>query len=113
AIFHSKRLKDSSYLQKLLDETLILKDPYLVTVAEFALYFDGSSSHREMKQQLHKTYLKMKPVTKELLKQPASRLRFSTLDLIESNQQITIITEGTTDVEILEHAYTILTNGNI
>src|SRR5690606_34120199 len=33
AIFHSKRINDSSYLQKLLDETSILKDPYLVTIA--------------------------------------------------------------------------------
>lgn len=113
AIFHSKRISDSSYLQKLLDSTNILKDPYLVTVAEFALYFDRSADHKEMKDQLHKTYIKMKPVTKDLLSLPANRLRFSNLDLIESNKRVTIITEGPTDAEILEHAFTILTNGKI
>lgn len=113
AIFHSKRINDSSYLKKLLDETSILKDPYLVTVAEFALYFDSSSEHKIMKQQLHNNFLKMKDVTKDLIKLPANRLRFSPLDLIESNKTTTIITEGYTDVEILEHAFTILTNGKI
>src|SRR5690554_621028 len=40
AIFHSKRLKNSSFLQKIFYETSMLKDPYLVTIADFALYFD-------------------------------------------------------------------------
>ena len=113
AIFHSKRMGNSSYLQKLLDETSILKDPYLVTVAEFALYFNSSSDHREMKQQLQKAYDKMGPVTKELINLPATRLRFSNLDLIESKKKVTLITEGPTDAEILEHAFTTLTNGKI
>ena len=113
AIFHSNRISDSSFLQKLLDETSILKDPYLVTVAEFALYFDRSSDHKEMKQQLHNAFDKMKNVTKDLLKLPANRLRFSNLDLIESNKRVTLITEGPTDAEILEHAFTTLTNGRI
>ncbi|SFS33862.1 NACHT domain-containing protein [Lutibacter maritimus] len=113
AIFHSKRISNSQYLQKLLDETSILKDPYLVTVAEFALYFNSSSDHKDIKQQLGKAYLKMKNVTKDLIKLPANRLRFSNLDLIESNKKITLITEGSTDAEILEHAFTILTNNKI
>lgn len=113
AIFHSKRLNDSSYLQKLLDETALLKDPYLVTVAEYALYFNSSTDHREIKQQLNKAYLKMSPVTKDLVKLPANRLRFSNLDLIESHKKVTLITEGPTDAEIIEHAFTILTNGQI
>ena len=96
-----------------MDETSLLKDPYLVTVAEFALYFNSSSDHKEMKQQLHKAYNKMGDVTKELINLPANRLRFSNLDLIESNKKVTLITEGPTDSEILEHAFTILTNGKI
>lgn len=113
AIFHSKRLGDSSYLQKLLDETALLKDPYLVTVAEYALYYNSSTDHKELKQQLHKAYSKMSPVTKDLIKLPANRLRFSNLDLIESHKRVTLITEGPTDAEIIEHAFTILTNGQI
>lgn len=111
AIFHSKRIGNSYYLQKLLDDTSILKDPYLVTVAEYALYFNSSSDHKELKQQLHKAYHKMGNVTKDLIRLPANRLRFSSLDLIESNKKVTLITEGSTDAEIIEHAFTILTNG--
>jgi len=113
AIFHSKRIGDSSYLQKLMNETLILKNAYLVTVAEFALYFDSTTDQREIKKQLHKAYNKFSDVTKNLIKLPANRLRFSPLDSIESNKRVTLITEGNTDAEILEHAFTILTNNKI
>jgi hypothetical protein len=113
AIFHSKRIGDSTYLQRLMDTTAILKDPYLVTVAEFSLYFDSSSDHREMKKELHKSYNAMEDVTKDLIKIPANRLRFSNLDLIESNKKVTLITEGPTDAEIYEHAFNILSNGRI
>lgn len=113
AVFHSNKIGDSSYLLKLLDETTILKNPYLVTVAEFALYFDRSSDHKEIKGQLHKAYLKLNNVTKSLIEIPADRLRFSNLDLIESNKKVTLICEGPTDVEILEHAYNVLSNNRI
>ncbi|MFA5557031.1 MAG: NACHT domain-containing protein [Flavobacteriaceae bacterium] len=109
AIFHSKRLRNSSFLQMLFDETTLLKDPYLVTLAEFALYFDSTSYHKDMKQQLHKAYVRFSPVIKDFLKQPASQLRFSKLDLIEPNKKLTIITEGITDALIIEHAYHVLT----
>lgn len=111
AIFHSKRLRNSSFLQKLFDETSLLKDPYLVTIADFALYFDSGSYHKELKQQLHKAYLRFNPVVKDLLKLPANQLRFSKIDLIEPNKKLTIITEGITDALIIERAYQILTRG--
>lgn len=113
AIFHSNRIGDSSYLSRLLDETLILKDPYLVTVADFSLYFDGTNHHREMKQLIHKSYSKMSNVTKALIDTPAQKLRFSRLDLIESDKSVMLITEGSTDAEILEHAFTVLTKGMV
>jgi energy-coupling factor transporter ATP-binding protein EcfA2 len=113
AIFHSKKFNDSSYLKLLFDETKLLKDPYLVTIAEFALYFDSGSEHKLMKQQLHQVFLKMSNVTRDLIKLPASRLRFSALDSIESRKKVTIVTEGPTDAEILEHAFSVLTDGKI
>lgn len=113
AIFHSKKFNNSSYLQKLFDETTLLKDPYLVTIADFALYFDNGSEHKIMKQQLHQAFLKMSDVTRNLIKLPASKLRFSSLDLIESKKNVTVVTEGPTDAEILEHAFTVLTDGKI
>lgn len=111
AIFHSKKFKDSSYLQRLFDETRLLKDPYLVTIAEFALYFNSGSEHKLIKKQLHSAFVKLSDVTKGLIKLPVSKLRFSPLDLIEPKKNVTIITEGSTDAEIIEHAFTILTNG--
>ncbi len=111
AIFHSKRLSDSSFLNRLFDDSKILKDPYLVTIAEFSLYFDSSDDHKEIRKRLHKAYSKMGDVTKALLSVPASKLRFTSLDMIDSKKRITLITEGPTDVEILEKAFVILTNG--
>lgn len=113
AIFHSKKFHNSSYLQKLFDETALLKDPYLVTIADFALYFDSGAEHKLMKQQLHQAFVKMNDVTRDLIKLPASKLRFSPLDLIESKKRVTLITEGPTDAEIIEHAFTVLTDGKI
>lgn len=113
AIFHSHRIGDSSYLIRLLDERSFLKDPYLVTVGSFALYFDKSSEHKEMKQQIKVAYDKLQKVTKSLIETPANRLRFSNLDTIESDKKVVIITEGPTDAEIIEHAYTIISNGKI
>lgn len=113
AIFHSKKFSDSSYLKILFDETKLLKDPYLVTIADFALYFDSGSEHKVMKQKLHQVFLKMSDVTRNLIKLPASKLRFSPLDSIESRKKVTIVTEGPTDAEILEHAFTVLTDGKI
>lgn len=113
AIFHSKKFNNSSYLQNLFDETTLLKDPYLVTIADFALYFDSGAEHKMMKQQLHQAFIKMNDVTRNLIKLPASKLRFSPLDLIESKKKVTLITEGPTDAEILEHAFTVLTDGKI
>jgi ABC-type dipeptide/oligopeptide/nickel transport system ATPase subunit len=113
AIFHSHRLKDSSLLNKLLDETQLLNDPYLVTVAEFALHFDNSDDHKEIKNQIHKSFLRFGDVANELLSTPIKRLRFSKLDMVQSNKPVTLITEGKTDVEIIEHAYSVLTDGKI
>lgn len=113
AIFHSKRIGDSSFLQRLLDETSILKDPYLTTLADFSLYFNATDHHREMKQQVHNAFSKMSAVSKELINTPANRLRFTNLDFINSHKKVVLITEGPTDAEILEHAFFILTNGKI
>lgn len=113
AIFHSKKFNNSSYLKKLFDETTLLKDPYLVTIADFALYFDSGTEHKQMKIQLHQAFMKMSDVTRDLIKLPASKLRFSPLDLIESKKKVILVTEGPTDAEILEHAFTVLTNGKI
>jgi hypothetical protein len=94
-----------------LDDSNILKDPYLVTIAEFSLYFDNTGDHKDIKKRLHKAYNKMSAVTKKLLSTPANQLRFSNLDMIESNKRVSLITEGPTDVEILETAYKVLTRG--
>ncbi|MFY0714650.1 NACHT domain-containing protein [Seonamhaeicola sp. NFXS20] len=113
AIFHSTRIHNSSYLNRLIDETDILNDPYLTTIAEFALYFDSSKYHQELKRKIHKAFSSKEKVTDVLRTHPISKLRFSNLDVIQSNKKVVLITEGETDVEILEHAYTVLTGNKI
>ncbi len=109
AVFHSRQLQDSSYLEVLLDDTAILNDPYLTTVANFALAFDNKSHHKELKKTIRKAIRKNTQVVNALLDKPASQLRFTPLDMISGNRKVKIITEGKSDAIILEHAFSILT----
>lgn len=111
-IFHSKRLNDSSLLQKLIFDSEILKDPSLVTIAEFSIYFNRSEEHKKMKKELKKSFLKMNDVIRILLNTPAKRLRFSNLDTINPLKKVLLLTEGSTDVDILEKAYHALTGNS-
>jgi hypothetical protein len=113
AIFHSNRIKDSSYLDRLIEDTELLNDVYLTTIAEFALYFDSSKYHQELKNKIEKSFSKTTQISDVLRTHPISKLRFSDFDVIHSQKKVVIITEGETDIEILEHAYTILTDNKI
>ncbi len=113
AILHSNRIKDSSYLDRLLEETKLLNDVYLTTIAEFALYFDSSKYHQSIKKKIDKSFSKTKNVSQVLRTHPISKLRFSDFDVIQSHRKVVLITEGETDVDILEHAYTVLTDNKI
>ncbi|WP_417559055.1 NACHT domain-containing protein [Mesoflavibacter zeaxanthinifaciens] len=113
AVFHSPRLKDSSLLEILIEKTALLKDPYLTTIAEYSLYFDRSDNHKELKKEIHKSFVRLNSVTKKLLSTPAKNLRFTHLDMIQADKKVKIITEGKTDAIILEHAYSVLTQGRI
>ncbi len=113
AVLHSNRIKDSSYLDRLLDDTNMLNDVYLTTIAEFALYFDSTKYHQDLKKKIDKSFSKTINVSEVLRTHPISKLRFSDFDVIQSNKKVVLITEGETDVEILEHAYTILTDNKI
>ena len=113
AIFHSNRIKDSSYLDRLIEDTELLNDVYLTTIAEFALYFDSSKYHQELKKKIDKSFSKTTKISDVLRSHPISKLRFSDFDVIQSQKKIVLITEGDTDIEILEHAYTVLTDNKI
>lgn len=113
AIFHSQRLKDSSYLEKMINDTYLLSDVYLTTVAEFALYFDSSGTHQELKKKIQKAFDKKKDITSLLRSFPVSKLRFSNFDVIGTSKKYLLVTEGETDAEIIEHAYTVLTGDKI
>lgn len=109
AVFHSKQLNDSSYLWKLLDETKLLNDPYLTTVANFSLAFNSSTEHNELKKVVRKAISKYDNVVKALMAKPARQLRYSNLDILSAERNVKIVTEGKTDTRIIEHAYSILT----
>lgn len=110
ATFHSQRLNDSSFLEKLIDETKLLNDPILTNIANISLYFDNSASHKEIKKLIVKSYKKFDDINKALISKPARNIRFTALDTIHTNKRTKIITEGKTDAQIIEHAFSILTN---
>lgn len=110
ATFHSQRLNDSSFLEKLIDETKLLNDPILTNIANISLYFDNSESHKEIKKLIVKSYKKFDDINKALVKKPARNLRFTALDTIHTDKRTKIITEGKTDAQIIEHAFSVLTN---
>lgn len=109
AVFHSKQLNDSSYLWKVLDETKLLNDPYLTTVANFALAFNNSAEHNQLKKVVRKAISKYDDVVTALMAKPARQLRFSNLDILSAERKVKIVTEGKTDAKIIEHAYSVLT----
>lgn len=109
ATFHSPRLKNSSFLEKLIDETKILNDPILTNIANISLYFDNSESHKEIKNTIAKSFKKFDEINKMLFEKPARLIRFTALDTINPNKRVKIITEGKTDAQIIEHAFRILT----
>ncbi len=84
---NSTRLNSIQYIDKLIEETEITSNPYLSLIALFAIDMNGTSS-TEIKKELKKSLKKNPSAVKEI-------------------QEAT----GKTDVQIIEHAYMTLMNG--
>jgi energy-coupling factor transporter ATP-binding protein EcfA2 len=106
----SKRINENSELEEVIN-TNIMKEPSLLVLTELAIDLLGKEKYKEFKNELKKKYYNLDKLKKRIVELPASKLRFSNLDTISSNKEVTLIVEGKTDAEIIEHAYYVLTNG--
>lgn len=110
---NSKRINESSQLEKLIFESNLTHDPSLVMLADLALEMSKGENYKELKKAVKKDYHKLSEPLKRLTDIPAGKLRFTNYDTIRSERRYIVITEGKTDARILEHAFMILTSGNM
>ncbi|RYE27461.1 MAG: NACHT domain-containing protein [Sphingobacteriaceae bacterium] len=110
---NSKRINESYQLENLIFKSNITNDPSLVILADLALEMSKTDNYKDLKKVLKKDYHKLSAPVKKLTEIPASKLRFSLYDSIRADRKIVLITEGKTDAIIIEHAFTVLTGGNL
>ncbi len=107
----SKRIGNSMYLEKLLDDTDLLKNPNLNSIAMFSFDLLGKKTYGDMRRELQAKFNSLNAVRSRLIETSTSKLRFSLIDSIKPDRRVKIFVEGKTDAQILEHAYMVLTNG--
>ncbi len=107
---NSPRLNSIEFIDKLIEETEITSNPYLSLIALFAIDINGTSSS-DIKKELKKSLKKNPSAVKEIQESSLGKLRFSALDNIYPKRKVKLIVEGKTDVQIIEHAYMTLMNG--
>ncbi|HLT87514.1 NACHT domain-containing protein [Parapedobacter defluvii] len=110
---NSKRINESSYLEELIFNSNLTNDASLAMLATLALDMNKSENYKELKKAVKKDYNKLSAPLKKLTDIPAGKLRFSNYDTIRSERKVILITEGKTDARILEHAFMVLTEGNL
>lgn len=109
----SKRIEESSELEELIEDKDIFKDPSLYAILDFSLGFLEKEKYKKLKDEIRKDhYRRISDPVRELIKLPASRLRFTNLDTLAIERKVQLVVEGKTDAEIIEHAYYCLTGGN-
>ncbi|WP_299212251.1 NACHT domain-containing protein [uncultured Aquimarina sp.] len=107
---NSPRLDAIEHLEKLIDETEITSNPYLSLIAHFAISLN-ENSNEDLKKELKKSLNKNPKIVKEIQGASLSKMRFSPLDSIHPKRKVKLIVEGKTDVQIIEHAFMVLRNG--
>jgi ABC-type dipeptide/oligopeptide/nickel transport system ATPase component len=107
---NSPRLAELKHLEKLIDETEITSNAYLSLIAHFAISISDNSD-LELKKELKKSIKKNPAIVKELQDSSLSKVRFSLLDSIHPEREVLLIVEGQTDVQIIEHAFMVLKDG--
>lgn len=107
----SKRIGNSTYLEKLLDDKTLLKDPNLNSIALFSFDLLGKHTYSDMRKELQSKFNSLNEIRPILIESSTSKLRFSLIDSIKPDRKVKIFVEGKTDAQIIEHAYMVLTNG--
>lgn len=110
----SKRINYPIALEELIEEKELFRDPSLYLLLDFGLELFGKEKYKKLKANIKKEHFnRISAPVKELIKLPASRLRFTSLDTLSENRKVKLVVEGKTDAEIIEHAFICLTNGNL
>ncbi len=110
-VLESKRLNDSSFLEKIIENKDIMSTPELYAILNTTLSAWGEP-YADMKNKLYKDFgTKISVPVKELLNMPAKKLRFSKLNTIGEKKCVKLVVEGKTDAIIIEYAYRVLTGG--
>lgn len=112
-ILDSRRISYSKALETIIDDDSIMKEPTLYSILDFSFSTLGGEKYDKLKKEIRENYFpKISEPVKELIKLPASRVRFTKLDTVLSDKKVQLVVEGKTDAEIIEHAYYVLTNGS-
>lgn len=110
----SKRINEPKALEELIEDKELFKDPSLYILLDFGLDLFGREKYKKLKASIKKQHFnRISEPVRELIKLPASRLRFTNLDTLSENKKVKIIVEGKTDAEIIEHAFYCLTKGSL
>lgn len=107
---NSPRLSSIKHLEGLIDDTDITSDSYLSLIAYFAITLN-ENTNEDIKKELKKSLNKNPSIISNLQNKTLSKMRFSPLDSIHPRRKVKLIVEGKTDVQIIEHAYTVLREG--
>lgn len=107
----SKRIGNSTFLEKLIDDNSLLKDPNLYSIATFSFDLLGKNAYADMRKELQRKFYSLNDLRSKLIETSTSKIRFSLIDSIKPDRKVKIFVEGKTDAQIIEHAYMVLTNG--
>lgn len=115
----SPRIGEIENMKRLLYDTPLLNDPLFERLLDFGVSLAGNKELYEIKEDLKRPAKAVKSKSDIVqynkyaeqlyLTAPIGRLRFSVYDRIYPDRKFLILTEGKTDAQIIEHAFTILT----
>src|SRR5699024_11208483 len=111
-VLNSKRIGSDDELETLIFNSRILSNDYLALIADMGVNLFKGDNYKELQKATKKALNSSNEIViKKLLDTPANRIRFTSIDQITSEKKVRLFTEGKTDVEIIEHAFIVLTGG--
>jgi hypothetical protein len=107
----SKRIGSENEFEKLVYESNFLNKPLLALLANFASDYLIENNKPKFKKDIANKVKDLNDPIRAYLKEPINKLRFTNQDIINPSHDVTILVEGKTDAIIIEHAYSVLTDG--
>ncbi len=115
----SPRIGHIDAMNKLVYDSILLNDPLFERLLDFGVSLVGNKQLYAIKEHLksptkaistrHDVVKFNKGADELYLSAPVGRLRFSVYDRIYPDRNYLLLTEGKTDAQIIEHAFTVLT----